>query len=1355
MVLALTPSVAKGAGTVDPQLSKALDLYVQGHVLDAAEIALKEAAVFPISPQAANAIPITLFMCNSARSISCLEKLLLVLAPHFAEKWSVNPDTDYILKSEVTYSIAWDLLLRGQIAALHQWLPANFVAIYGQPTKDPENYIDFQLLAAALAVQELRFPDAQRSVSRALGVLLSVGNLPALYVADALNRLIKIQAASGNATKAIGWWVLTQPLMNSLVPTTPEAVDNLQNRTIVFSYLGASPALAQAIQAAIDGIQALQIDSGVKIYQMAPLIAHLVCRLLLDNQRDAALKTLANNPVSSTKKAIISRGTFQYPGEFFYALAELFTHRLLNQKIDPAWGPLFAKPFQLPYFNRTQQAEFEVYARFAQALLTPPQDPTLAQRLVDTGKVQVRVFQEVTSDNLRAFPVLDDVNRLLSQYSVAAIAEDAVGHNKGVVARTDWADLLLKLTEIQNRSLPYALSDTLSVVSEQPTESGRRLAHSALRLIAQEDAWQADQIQNLVQRTLDAWKAHAALAAPTGMQPAVVLQDFSNSLERVIASLRTSGRYDSSARQLPNLSQLQSTLAPKEAYLTLTGSAAGAVKLCVTKSSVFVAVTPIDARQLSIDTKLLQYALTDQRPASDVLDSQYPARKAVELYHFIFDGLESCLTNVRHIVFASPPELTGLPLAVLLSSMPPVLGDGFDLGKAHWLALKFEFSYVPSLQGYLAAAQSARWSGGQEDFLGVGDPILGNAALANFVSGQQLASTTSGGALDLKPLPETSKELNFAQSQFDPARSTLLLNRRATEENFRMQPLSRFNVIEFATHALVPDDLTGLDEMALVLTPGSDPTDRLNDGFLRASELASLELRARLVVLSACNTAKFDVNHFTAEIQGLTLALAQSGVPTVIGSLWPVDSVENEALMEKFYSHLKRAPDAPLTTVLASAQREIFNSAKSRAYFHPRFWAPYIIMGYGSISLRAAESIPSGANVFSRLVGASDQGSEVLSVVALRERGLFGDSAIGPTVNGHHKALLELRKVSGDVIWTKEADADGAGPVSAGGDRLFWATYHYFSRDHVDARITAFDLGGKQVWSYPIPHKKPVEFIRAIASGPGGRVAAVSLETSLSGGSEGSDDELWLSIFDSDGKVMHRQLLDHFPPYGDIGYSNIVSLAYGDGPLLVTVNEGRRVARFSYTDFRVTAPCYGSLKTTIVMFDAESYAEKGRSSVTNFAVEDISPDQAGWLLSGEQFGECDPVGHAAVEQISGNLKLKPIWVDAGPFSSSALAAIRTSHGFRIVKAVERKISIDPHAAALSPGDLLKFGTTRRLPIDYLTRKETEVVDISGETERTLYLDAGLGLSIRSAAIIDSHLALVGSLGPAPIWYTLQ
>jgi CHAT domain-containing protein len=69
--------------------------------------------------------------------------------------------------------------------------------------------------------------------------------------------------------------------------------------------------------------------------------------------------------------------------------------------------------------------------------------------------------------------------------------------------------------------------------------------------------------------------------------------------------------------------------------------------------------------------------------------------------------------------------------------------------------------------------------------------------------------------------------------------------------------LSDYRVLAFATHGLVSGELEGVAEPALVFTPPKTGSED-DDGLLTASEIATLDLDAGLVILSACNTAAAD-----------------------------------------------------------------------------------------------------------------------------------------------------------------------------------------------------------------------------------------------------------------------------------------------------------------------------------------------------------------------------------------------------------------------------------------------------------------------------------------------------------------
>jgi CHAT domain-containing protein len=124
----------------------------------------------------------------------------------------------------------------------------------------------------------------------------------------------------------------------------------------------------------------------------------------------------------------------------------------------------------------------------------------------------------------------------------------------------------------------------------------------------------------------------------------------------------------------------------------------------------------------------------------------------------------------------------------------------------------------------------------------------------------------------------------------------------------------------------------------------ADPGD---DGLLTATEIADLELRARFVALSACNTANFDLAEMSRDLPALASAFAVAGAPATLGTLWPVNSETGKAVVAGAFTRLQGARGVPAATALAEAQRAFLAAPPGRPYLHPRFWAPFVVLGDG------------------------------------------------------------------------------------------------------------------------------------------------------------------------------------------------------------------------------------------------------------------------------------------------------------------------------------------------------------------------------------------------------------------------
>jgi CHAT domain-containing protein len=154
-----------------------------------------------------------------------------------------------------------------------------------------------------------------------------------------------------------------------------------------------------------------------------------------------------------------------------------------------------------------------------------------------------------------------------------------------------------------------------------------------------------------------------------------------------------------------------------------------------------------------------------------------------------------------------------------------------------------------------------------------GDPSGGEAVMR----GGRLLDTNA-----LPALPDAAGELADLARAIGAHDPLILTGEAATEEALRSARVSPGSVLAFATHGLVSGEVEGLREPALLLSAsGSD------DGLLTASEIARLDLPARWVLLSACNTAA-GAGPDAPGLSGLAQAFIMAGAGEILATHWPV-----------------------------------------------------------------------------------------------------------------------------------------------------------------------------------------------------------------------------------------------------------------------------------------------------------------------------------------------------------------------------------------------------------------------------------------------------------------------------------
>jgi CHAT domain-containing protein len=148
-----------------------------------------------------------------------------------------------------------------------------------------------------------------------------------------------------------------------------------------------------------------------------------------------------------------------------------------------------------------------------------------------------------------------------------------------------------------------------------------------------------------------------------------------------------------------------------------------------------------------------------------------------------------------------------------------------------------------------------------------------------------------------------------------------------------------------ATNEQVMEYCTGKDVIHFSCHGKFDDVDPLSSGIelhggvLTARKIFGMRLDSELVTLSACQTG-LNERSPGDELIGLTRAFLYAGSPSVVVSLWSVDPQSTQELMLEFYGLLLDGHS--IAEALQEAQKRM---VEREEYYHPYYWAPFILVG--------------------------------------------------------------------------------------------------------------------------------------------------------------------------------------------------------------------------------------------------------------------------------------------------------------------------------------------------------------------------------------------------------------------------
>jgi CHAT domain-containing protein/tetratricopeptide (TPR) repeat protein len=229
-------------------------------------------------------------------------------------------------------------------------------------------------------------------------------------------------------------------------------------------------------------------------------------------------------------------------------------------------------------------------------------------------------------------------------------------------------------------------------------------------------------------------------------------------------------------------------------------------------------------------------------------------------------------------------------------------------------------------------AKKSSLSGERRQFLLVADP----------------AGMAAADDKPLPPLPGARREVSAIAKLLPAGQVTVLAGDQAREPTVRSAAAGKA-VVHFATHGILRNDEPSQSFLALARSPAQS----IEDGRLTASEVYQMDLKADLVVLSACRSALGAVS--ADGIIGLTRSFFYAGTASVMATVWDVADEPTSRLISGFYRNYSGQADK--SRALRQAQLQLIADLRNGRVQaasplgaltlpeHPLFWAGFVLVG--------------------------------------------------------------------------------------------------------------------------------------------------------------------------------------------------------------------------------------------------------------------------------------------------------------------------------------------------------------------------------------------------------------------------
>ena len=290
-------------------------------------------------------------------------------------------------------------------------------------------------------------------------------------------------------------------------------------------------------------------------------------------------------------------------------------------------------------------------------------------------------------------------------------------------------------------------------------------------------------------------------------------------------------------------------------------------------------------------------------PGQESKDNQGPKMNLYLCHKLIIAPVADLLKGLE-IIIVPDRALYNVPFAALPDE------------KGKYFSENYRVRLAPSLTTLKLIHESPREYHCQTGALIVGNPNVGRVRFKS-------------RPVDICGLPFAEREAKMVGEKLD----VKPLTGQYTTKQAVLQAMNSVALIHIAAHG-------DAERGEIALAPAFRTPNRLpreEDYLLTTSDISKVQLRAKLVVLSCCHSARGKIKAEGAV--GIARAFLGSGARSVLVALWALKDGATEELMRRFYKHLVDGKSA------SESLHEAMKWMRSNGFPENSDWAPFVLIG--------------------------------------------------------------------------------------------------------------------------------------------------------------------------------------------------------------------------------------------------------------------------------------------------------------------------------------------------------------------------------------------------------------------------